>query len=322
MWAAFLLHLRSDLLFSLVVCSVDRYDCIERLFKSLDEQACRNFEVILVDQNTDDRLVPFVENYGRRFPILHIRSPKGLSLARNRGIAAATGELIAFPDDDCWYRPETIRIVTDRFATYADLDVITGRTFDAENQPSLSASGESETDITRDNYLACGNSNSIFVRRTTLAEIGGFDERLGVGAKTPFQSGEEADLLLRALASGKRLRYFPDIIVHHDQVDKHVTLALAARAAKYGRGFGALLRKHDYGFVYLLYRLARPLASTALAVLKADWPMARYKWAWLTGIAQGYRRWTSVSRGLPSSTANQPSSASAGAPTMLSYSEK
>ena len=121
---------------------------------------------------------------------------------------------------------------------------------------------------------------------------------------------------------GKRLRYFPDIIVHHDQVDKHVTLALAARAAKYGRGFGALLRKHDYGFVYLLYRLARPLASTVLAVLKGDWPMVRYKWAWLMGIAQGYGRWISVSKGLPSSTANQPSSPSADAPTMLSYSEK
>lgn len=313
-----MLLLRSDKVFSLVVCSVDRHDRIDRLFKSLETQTCRDFEVVLVDQNADDRLVPFVDKYSASYPIVHLRSPKGLSLARNRGIVAAKGDLVAFPDDDCWYRPETILDVTDRFSKNPTLDVITGRTFDAEDQPSLSPSGEAVTDITRENYLACGNSNSIFVRRTMLADVGGFDERLGVGAKTPFQSGEEADLLLRALASGKRLRYFPDLIVHHDQVDALVTYDHSVRSAKYGRGFGALMRKHDFGFFYLLYRLARPLASAARAALKRDWPQARYKWAWLAGIAIGYRSWVSVSANLPSSTAIERSSGNGNSPIILS----
>ena len=294
------------MLFSLVVCSVDRHDRIDRLFRSLESQSCRDFEVILVDQNADDRLVPFVKLYSAHFAILHIRSPRGLSLARNRGIAVAKGDLVAFPDDDCWYRPETLAIVAGKFAQNPALGVVTGRTFDADNQPSLSPSGETESAITRTNYLACGNSNSIFIRHPLIAEIGGFDERLGVGAATPFQSGEEADLLLRAMNAGAGLRYFPDIVAHHDQVDKDVTFAHAARAAKYGRGFGALLRKHDYGIAYFLYRLARPAASAARAVLARDWPSANYKWAWLLGIAEGYLSWGRISAGLPFSTAVQP----------------
>jgi GT2 family glycosyltransferase len=182
------------------------------------------------------------------------------------------------------------------------LSAVTGRTFDAFDTPSLSPSGDAITTITRDNYLACGNSNTIFVKRSLLAEIGGFDERLGVGAQTPFQSGEEADLLLRAIERGKQLTYFPDIVVHHDQVDKQITLTHAARAAKYGRGFGALLRKHRFGSFFVLYRLLRPLASAARAMLRGDRAMAYYKWAWLTGIAEGYRTWDRISSGLPFST--------------------
>lgn len=294
----------SRFVFSLVVGSVDRFDRLERLFRSLDAQIYREFEVLLVDQNVDDRLVPLIEAYQARFSIIHLRSPKGLSLARNRGIGEATGAFVAFPDDDCWYRPETLSIVLGKFTSHPAAAGVTGRTFDASNAPSLSPSGDGETAITRDNYLSCGNSNTIFVRRELLDEIGGFDERLGVGAKTPFQSGEEADLLLRAIAAGRQLLYFPDVIVHHDQVDKEITFAHATRAAKYGRGFGALLRKHDYRPSYMLYRIARPLASAALALFRGDRATAYYKWSWLTGIAEGYRTWRKVSAGLPSSTAD------------------
>ena len=195
-------------MFSLVVCTVDRFDRLERLFQSLRAQTCRDFEVVLVDQNPDDRLVPVIENYRSSFPINHLRSPKGLSLARNRGLAVSGGAYVGFPDDDCWYRPETLADVASKFRRHGELCVVTGRTVDASDKPSLSPSGNLEVDVDRKNYLSCGNSNSIFVTRQLLDVIGGFDERLGVGAVTPFQSGEEAESgrrrKVRAIFSGYR----------------------------------------------------------------------------------------------------------------------
>ncbi|MDI7921835.1 glycosyltransferase family 2 protein [Ferirhizobium litorale] len=278
-------------MFSLIVCSVNRFDQLERLFGSLTRQTCREFEVILVDQNPDDRLVPVVARFANDYTIRHIRSAKGLSRARNRGMAEAKGAFVAFPDDDCWYRPDTLETVRKLFAGHPQLSGVTGRTLDADGIVSVSPTGEAPVTIARANYLLCGNSNGTFLRAESLRAIGGFDERLGVGAETIFQSGEEADLLLRAMDLGQQLMFFPEIIVHHDQVDSAITDAQIERARKYGRGFGALLNKHGFGAAYTGYRLLRPFGGMLVAFLRRDGLKARYKWAWTLGILEGYRSW-------------------------------
>jgi glycosyltransferase involved in cell wall biosynthesis len=277
--------------FSLIVCTVDRNDQITRLFASLQQQSFRQFEVIVVDQNTDDRLVSMIETFRAHFPIRHLRSERGLSKARNVGIAAANTEIIAFPDDDCWYRPDTLLTAHRLFSQNPSLDIATGRTLDAQNVPSVSPTGLNQCEITRDNFLACGNSNGIFIKASLLKSLAGFDERLGVGAQTPFQSGEEADILLRAIAVDANLIYFPELIVHHDQVVAHDNPKRIERAAKYGAGFGALLRKHHFSLPYLGWRIARPFAGCCLALARMNTGEARYKWAWLSGIWRGYWGW-------------------------------
>ncbi|MGG7519292.1 glycosyltransferase family 2 protein [Allorhizobium undicola] len=278
-------------MFSLIVCSVDRTDHLARLFRSLATQDFTHFEVILVDQNEDDRLVPLVSAHQDRFAIRHIRSPRGLSRARNTGIASASQPLIAFPDDDCWYRPDTLTLASAIFEADPALGIATGRTLDADGLPSVSPTGQEACAITRRNYLSCGNSNGIFLRRSLIETLGGFDERLGVGASTPFQSGEEADLLLRAIASGATLGYHPHLIVHHDQVVAANNPRRIERAAKYGAGFGALLRKHGFSPGHLAYRLLRPLAGMVLALARGDLAEARYKRAWAYGIWRGWTGW-------------------------------
>ena len=278
-------------MFSLIVCTVDRFDQLERLFKSLKDQRNAVFEVVLVDQNDDDRLKAPVEAFSQFFPIRHIRSARGISRARNNGMAVAGGDYVCFPDDDCWYEPDTIEIAGGLFAAHPDLSIVTGRTLDAAGMPSVSPTGDERLAITRRNYLNCGNSNSIFVRRSALAAIGGFDENLGVGSDSPFQSGEEADFLLRSIAVGQSLMYFPNLIVHHDQVTSEIGPKQIERARKYGRGFGALMRKQRFPLPYVLYRMFRPFASWLVAALKADRMGARYKHAWFRGIVEGYIAW-------------------------------
>lgn len=278
-------------MFSLIVCTVDRFDQIERLFRSLVEQRHRDFEVILVDQNADDRLRGLIDRFSPHFVIRHIRSPKGLSRARNNGMAVAKGDYVCFPDDDCWYDADTLAAAKALFAAYSELAIVTGRTLDAEGLASVSPTGETRLALTRWNYLKCGNSNGIFVRRAALAEIGGFDENLGVGSESPFQSGEEADFLLRALAVGKRAMFFPELIVHHDQVTSEYGPRQVERARKYGRGFGALMRKQAFPLPYVGYRLFRPVAGWLAALARFNFDVARYKQAWLLGILEGYAAW-------------------------------
>lgn len=278
-------------MFSLIVCTIDRFDQLERLFRSLAGQQHRDFEVVVVDQNADDRLRALIGSFSSSFPIRHIRSPKGLSRARNNGMAVAEGEYLCFPDDDCWYEADTLAKVEALFAAHPDLAIVTGRTLDAEGMPSVSPTGETRLALTRWNYLKCGNSNGIFVRRAALSDIGGFDEDLGVGSESPFQSGEEADFLLRALATGKGAMFFPELIVHHDQVTSEYGPRQVERARKYGRGFGALMRKHAFPFYYVGYRLFRPVAGWLAALARFNLDAARYKRAWLTGILEGYAAW-------------------------------
>lgn len=278
-------------LISLVTCTLGRKDKLLRLLNALQQQDSSQFELILVDQNAPGFLDAELEPFKSRFAIEHLHTAKGLSLGRNIGLQHARGSLVAFPDDDCWYRPHTVHQVIDLFHAHPDLDFITGRTFDAKNMPSLSPTLEIGARIGRDNYLVCGNSNSIFARMTAVRGIGGFDERLGVGAATPFQSGEESDLVLSAMAAHMQLAYFPELIVHHDQVDTSNDTAYVDRAAKYGAGYGAILRKHHFGASYLCFRVARSMVRSLLHLVQLQWTEAHYKRSWALGILSGYRRW-------------------------------
>ncbi len=91
--------------FSLIVATIARTDELRRLLVSLTQQEFSDYEVILVDQNEDDRIQNVIVEFTDRLTLIRISSPKGASRARNSGLPKASGEIIAFPDDDCWYSP-------------------------------------------------------------------------------------------------------------------------------------------------------------------------------------------------------------------------
>ena len=95
---------------SLVVATVGRTVELQRFLESMRTQTRRDFEIIVVDQNDDDRLVPILEQAkGWGLDIRHVRqSEKNLSRARNTGIRLAEGAIVAFPDDDCWYEADAV----------------------------------------------------------------------------------------------------------------------------------------------------------------------------------------------------------------------
>lgn len=270
---------------SLILCTVGRTAPLGRLLESLARQTRHDFEVILVDQNPPGALDPILAAYAGKLKISHLTSPRGLSRARNVGLAEARGALICFPDDDCWYPDGLIADITARFARNPDIDLIMGRTVDASGKDSLGNFLTETVAIDRQNVWFCGNSNTIFLRADLARKIGPFNEELGVGASTPFKSGEETDYVLRGLSLGALAWFQSDLIVHHDQVGAGASLE---RARAYAPGFGRVLRLH-YGAGYFLWRIMRMFARATLSLLALDFATTRDKLEWMRGTIKGYR---------------------------------
>jgi GT2 family glycosyltransferase len=207
-------------------------------------------------------------------------------VGRNVGLRAAEGLIVAFPDDDCWYRPDLIADVVEAFGRNQEIDVLVGRTVDADFTESLGRFPKTRRRITRANIWRAGNSNTIFVRAQPGEGLA-FDESLGVGANSIFQSGEETDFLLRLLHRGAAIVYDPSIVVHHDQINLRRQTG-AQRARQYAPGLGRVLRVHHFGLDRLAYFSMRPLLRAGLAVLSGDMGLAHYKWTWARGVVRGY----------------------------------
>lgn len=273
--------------FSLLCATVGRTDKLGRMLDALAGQTRRDFELVVVDQNAPGVLEPVLAPYLDRIAIVHLRSPRGLSRARNVGLKACRGRYVAFPDDDCWYPADLLARLAALFDADPGLDVLTGRTTDAEGVDSLGLFLDRDAPVTRANIWLIGNSNSLFLRRPAAERAGGFDETLGVGAQTLFRSGEETDFLLRVLAAGATGFYRRDIVVHHDQAPVGGEAGIA-RAQDYARGFGRVLRLHGFGASYAAMRVARSSARALLSALTGDLPTARYKALWALGTLKGF----------------------------------
>jgi len=112
--------------FSLIVGTLGRSAELAQLFDSLVVQTHHNFEIIVVDQNDDDRAKLVVDRFIDRLNILHLASAKGLSRARNVGLAHVTGDVVAFPDDDCCYPRTVLETVAKQLSGDAELSGVTG----------------------------------------------------------------------------------------------------------------------------------------------------------------------------------------------------
>ncbi len=268
--------------FDLVVATVDRADQLGRLFASLDGQTHQRFRVLLVDQNEDDRLDDVIRSYGA-LPIERLRTPRGLSRARNAALAHLEAELVAFPDDDCVYAADLLERVSRRFAAEPALDGLTGRAIDHVGRSSSSWAAEPAR-LTRDNLWNRAISFAVFLRTAVVRKVGEFDEQLGLGSGTPWSSGEETEFLVRAVASGARIEYDPALTVTHDE--KAVTDSLGARE---GASMGYILRKHEYPKRTVTRMLIRPAGGVIVALAQRDTERARFQLDTLRGRLRGYR---------------------------------
>jgi GT2 family glycosyltransferase len=248
---------------SLIVATIHRVDELDRLLISLEQQSTKDFEVIVVDQNPDDRLVPLLRAHDR-LAIRHLRSGRGLSRARNVGLSAARGEFIAIPDDDCWYPADLLAAITAWFDAHPRFGLLGTAVRTADNLPSGPRSPAVSCGCTKSNVWKCAVSTALFMRRAVTIVLGGFDENIGVGAASPYQSGEETDYVLRAFEHGFEMWYEPSLTVHHPPLDS--IARLRKTTYPFALGTGRVLRMHGYPLHEVGAHLARSFGGVAVSL--------------------------------------------------------
>jgi glycosyltransferase involved in cell wall biosynthesis len=272
---------------SLIVATLNRVEELDRLFASLEIQSPKDFEVIVIDQNPDDRLDPVLQRHAS-LSIRHLRSPRGLSRARNVGLPVAKGDIIAFPDDDCWYPDQLLAEVACWFKANPQFGGLFTALRDADNRPVGPKRPGNPCLATRRNMLAIGISPSAFLRRTVTDAIGPFNEHIGIGAPSPYQSGEDFDYFLRPLALGFQMKYEPTFTVHHPSF--HSPERLRRTTYGYALGGAYVMRVHGYSWWYLIRQVVRSLGGAAVSLMKADFENARIYLLRAAGQLRGYFR--------------------------------
>lgn len=247
---------------SLIVATVERTKELGPLFESFAAQTFKDFEVIVVDQNTDERLSPYVEQARQLgLTVKHLKHrPANLSAARNVGIEAAVGEWVGFPDDDCWYDAALLERLQHRFRCTDPLSGAAVQWFE-EGVPSGLTSNLTweRSSMFRDIPVA---SFQLFFHRKLFEKIGNFDCRLGVGLW--FGAGEETDFVLRALRAGALVTYEQSAVVHHPWKVPPPTPQGRHAARLRARGAGALYVKHRLPKWVIARGLAAPLIRPLL----------------------------------------------------------
>ena len=231
---------------SLIMSTLGRYNEIILLLNSLLEQSYKNFELIIIDQNDDDLVTEIYNKYREKLNITYIKSEKkGLSVGRNIGLNYISGDIVAFPDDDCEYNSDTLEKAALFFNENPDYNFLTCNTREKYGNNSIFEAKKENCNIGISNIMYTGISFTIFIRLDSIATFN-FDEKLGVGAE--FGSGEETDLLLYLLKNNNRGFYYSNSYIFHPYKPETVE-----KAFQYGKGYGAIHKKAF--FVYKFYRL-------------------------------------------------------------------
>lgn len=276
--------------FSLIVATVGRTEPLPRLLDSLAAQSFRDFEVVVVDQNRAIDLSPLLAPGNRPFRLRHLRATclRGVSAARNAGWRAASGEVLVFPDDDCWY-PADYLAKADAILRETGAELLTGRPTDESGRTINGRFEPRGGPITRATAFTTQIEWNMAVDARLMQALGGYDEGISLGGPTPWQGGEGYDLVLRALAHGAACRYAPGLVAHHDELPvARPDAAMVAKGRAYGRGLGRVLRKHGFGPLSLGWWAGRSLANLGLALARGRRDGAAYFAAQLTGRIEGW----------------------------------
>jgi glycosyltransferase involved in cell wall biosynthesis len=189
---------------------------IEACLDSVRAQTLQPNAVIVVDDGSTDETAEILNRYAARWTKLHVihSEPRGVSHARNLGIAASQAPFVAFLDsDDVWRLEKLERQVSLFAAGTPQLGFVhcactqvdeTGSPVPGAKMYWPSRRGDVLQAMVGEFYPILGSASAVVARRELVVQVGGFDESL--------TCGEDHDLWLK-LAHVSHVDYVPDVLV-------------------------------------------------------------------------------------------------------------
>ena len=208
---------------SIIICSYGRPKSLEACLNSIDAEASlyAGSEIILVYSVDDTGTAEAMNEFARtaRTPVKVLRADKrGLSVARNVGIANASGDLLFFTDDDCIMMPGHLGALIVAMESEPTYDYGGGGVQDAV----FSAPGTThvpQKNVIQPRTLFLGGFVSgcnMFFRKKVFEKLGGFREDMGASSGTKFIGAEDLEMATRASFAGMTGVQLPGAVIIHD----------------------------------------------------------------------------------------------------------
>jgi glycosyltransferase involved in cell wall biosynthesis len=252
---------RATLTLSVVICTRDRPDWVRRCLCSLQSvlRSCpkeANVELLVVDNASTSNATRAVV---AAFPGVHyhFEPVPGLDFARNRALHAASGELVAFLDDDVVVDSGWLEGLLEAWREHPDAGGFAGLVLPMELETPAQIWFERRGGFRRGfrriryrqgheddarfplNAGKVGTGANMAFKRELVLALGGFDEALDTGP--PLPGGGDLDMFYRVIREGHDLIYEPSYMVFHQH--RRDAAALHRQLQSWGTGPMAMLSK-------------------------------------------------------------------------------
>jgi O-antigen biosynthesis protein len=230
---------------SVVICAYDADRTIDPCLASLEKLRYPNYEVVVVNDGSRDGTRAISERYAESNPRLFRlinQENKGLSVARNVGMEAASGEIIAYTDSDCVVDPDWLTYLVYKFQ--AGFVAVGGPNFPPPEESAVAAyvaaSPGGPTHVLLNDEVAehIPGCNMAF-RKRALEEVGGFQPIFTA-------AGDDVDLCWRLQNLGHTIGFSPSAMVWHFR--RNTVRDYFKQQRGYGKAEALLYFKHPYRF--------------------------------------------------------------------------
>jgi len=276
---------------SLVLATLGRDKELLAFLHSLKRQTYTGFELIVIDQNQDNKIDSIIAPFLACLAVKHVKVDfTGNSRARDYGIAFSQGDIIAFPDDDCVYEEDVLAEVVAGFERQDNLAILVAGSYDfSRTKFSIGVNSKSPRYFTRMHMMGVEFTHFFKVNSIDRSQFH-LDHDFGIGSK--YSGAEGFELLYRLLRTGCTAFYTPEIRIYHANKD-HYKLG-NTRMLMYSTGVGAYIRKftnqHDPFIFYYIFRkmFVAPALKMMVALLLLNPRRLSYSFYNLVGIWRGF----------------------------------
>lgn len=200
-------------LISVLIVTWNRKDDVLETLQSVYEQAYQEFEIILVDNGSEDGTVVAVSSFYPNVRIIALEKNIGISAGRNAGIKIAKGEIIFCLDSDANLSNNAFVNLINRFQSDPKLGIINSKIVNAytkrlDTGPGWAYSEEQKANQNIEFLSWSFSEGGAAIRKEVLDTVGNFWELLFFGC-------EGQELSLRVWDAGYKVLYYPDSIVYH-----------------------------------------------------------------------------------------------------------